>query len=124
MSAEPAEPAEPDLPTLAAFLNAYMAQGADWTPPPDPPPAAPARAPGAPAPAPVIRLARLAELPAPAWLIEHILPQNALGCVYGAPGAGKTFLALDWALAVATGRPWDAHATRPGAVLYVAAEGH
>jgi hypothetical protein len=43
--------------------------------------------------------------------------------LWGKPGCGKSFLALDWALSVATGRPWQGHAVHPGAVLYIVGEG-
>ena len=41
----------------------------------------------------------------------------------GPSGDGKTFLALDWAASIATGRLWHGHTTTPGHVLYIAAEG-
>lgn len=40
----------------------------------------------------------------------------------GEPGCGKTFLALDVGLCVAEGREWFGHKTKPGRVVYVAAE--
>jgi RecA-family ATPase len=36
---------------------------------------------------------------------------------------GKSFIAIDMALSVASGRPWQGHVTRQGFVLYIAAEG-
>lgn len=65
----------------------------------------------------------LLALPPPEWLLDRHLPETALGVVYGAPGSGKSFLALAWAVAIATGQPWLGHATRRGMVLYVSAEG-
>ena len=44
--------------------------------------------------------------------------------LYGPPGAGKSMLALDWALSVSTGRPWLDHPVQQGYALYIAAEGH
>ena len=69
------------------------------------------------------RPADLDNLPEPSWLIEGILPANALGVLYGAPGVGKTFLALSMALSIAAGHPWCGKLTKSGSVLYVAAEG-
>src|SRR5690606_28789435 len=43
--------------------------------------------------------------------------------VYGPSGCGKTFLALDWALHVATGSYWHGNRVEAGPVLYIAAEG-
>lgn len=65
----------------------------------------------------------LLALPAPEWLLERHLPENSLSVLYGPPASGKSFLALAWAVAIATGQPWLDHATRRGLVLYVSAEG-
>jgi hypothetical protein len=59
----------------------------------------------------------------PTWLIEGVLPANVLGALHGAPDAGKTFLALDWALHVAAGLPWQGRAVTKGDALYVITEG-
>lgn len=67
--------------------------------------------------------AELIKRPPPTYLIDKILPKGALGCVYGKPGSGKSFLALDWALCVAHGAPWGAREIRGGPVLYIVAEG-
>jgi len=61
--------------------------------------------------------------PEPTWLVNTVLPSNGLAMLYGPPGAGKTFLALDLALAVASRQPWLGHETTSGDVLYVLAEG-
>ena len=45
-------------------------------------------------------------LPAPEWLIENIIPVGTLGLLYGPPGVGKSFVGLDWACSVASGREW------------------
>lgn len=61
--------------------------------------------------------------PSPEWLIEGLLEVGAQGVIYGPSGEGKTFVALDWALSIATGTLWQGRATRKGPVLYVVAEG-
>lgn len=61
--------------------------------------------------------------PTPTWRVDGVLPSNGFAMLYGPPGVGKTFLALDLALAVASGQPWAARRTMPGHVLYVVAEG-
>jgi KaiC/GvpD/RAD55 family RecA-like ATPase len=71
----------------------------------------------------LLSLDDLAALPDPVYLIDGVLPANVLGVLYGAPGAGKSFIALDMASAIASGREWLGRETRPGKVLYVAAEG-
>lgn len=61
--------------------------------------------------------------PKPNWLIPGILPQRGLGCFWGQPGSGKTFLAVDIAVSVATNSHWrGASVKNPGRVLYIAAE--
>jgi hypothetical protein len=56
-------------------------------------------------------------------LVEGLIGQGELCAIYGPPGSGKTFVALDLAHAIATGTPFDGRKTAQGAVLYVAAEG-
>jgi hypothetical protein len=65
----------------------------------------------------------LEQLPPIEFLVEGVLPRAGLGTLYGAPGAGKSFLALDMACSVASGAAWLGHATHQGSVVYVAAEG-
>lgn len=61
------------------------------------------------------------------WLIEGWLPEGGLALLYGPPGIGKSFVALDLALSVAAGLPWpDPDAAAPAVthpVLYWAGEG-
>jgi hypothetical protein len=59
----------------------------------------------------------------PEWLIEGLLEVGAQGVVYGPTGHGKTFVTLDWALCVATGRKWQGQAVKQGPVIYVVTEG-
>lgn len=69
----------------------------------------------------------LKKMPNPRFIIDKHLPECGLGFLYGSPGAKKSFLALDWALHLAFGRPhWHGHAIemkRPGGVVYLAGEG-
>jgi hypothetical protein len=65
----------------------------------------------------------MADLPPPEWLIGGLVPQDGLAVLYGEPAAGKSFLALDWGLSVATGAPWLGHEVRQGEVVYIYAEG-
>jgi len=57
------------------------------------------------------------------WLVEDIVPEQGLLCVYGSSGVGKSFLCLDLAAAVAEGADWFGHPTQQGDVVYVALEG-
>ncbi len=72
---------------------------------------------------PLLSIADLEALPAPEWQIDGIVPERGLTIIYGPSGAYKTFLALDWALCVASGLPWNGREVRVGSVVYVAAEG-
>jgi hypothetical protein len=58
------------------------------------------------------------------WLIHGILPRKAFTALYGPPGSFKSFIALDMAEAIATGRPWMGNQIeQQGAVLYICGEG-
>ncbi len=61
--------------------------------------------------------------PEPAPLVADVIDAGSFGLLYGAGGSGKSFVALDIGLCVASGTPWRGHATTQGRVLYVAAEG-
>jgi hypothetical protein len=67
----------------------------------------------------------LLKLPPPAWLVDKVIPKGGFVTLYAPPEHYKSFLALDIALAVATGRSWQGHAIlEPGGfVVYIAAEG-
>ena len=58
------------------------------------------------------------------WLIQGILPALSFSALYGPPGSFKSFIALDMAEAIATGRPWMGNSIdQQGAVLYLCGEG-
>lgn len=58
------------------------------------------------------------------WLIKGVMPKADLAVIFGASGSGKTFVALDMAMALARGVPWRGHrVSEPQRVLYIAAEG-
>lgn len=57
------------------------------------------------------------------WLVRDMVPTAGLSVLYGEPGGGKSFLALDLAMHVATGRHWFDRAVNQRGVVYVAAEG-
>ena len=76
-----------------------------------------------PGPLRLFNTTELLRLPPPRWLVQDILPAGGLVGLYGPPGAGKSFLAIDLALAVASGKPWHGHAVESGFALYVSGEG-
>lgn len=71
---------------------------------------------------PLLSIADLAALPPPAWLIEDMLPVG-FNVMFGPSNVGKSFLALDWSLCIASGLPWYGQPTEQGAVVYIAGEG-
>jgi RecA-family ATPase len=54
----------------------------------------------------LLSLNDLVRLRDPEWMVDGLVGENALVELFGKPGAGKSFLALDLAMSVATGEPW------------------
>jgi hypothetical protein len=71
----------------------------------------------------IYTIEQLLRLEPPSWLIEDVLPLGGLCALYGVPGGGKSFIALDMALSIAAGVHWQGHTTKKGYVVYVSAEG-
>lgn len=71
----------------------------------------------------LLSIADVEALPPPEWLIDGLIPENALVMPYGPPGAGKTFIVLSQALHIAAGKEWAGKAVKQGAVVYVVGEG-
>lgn len=63
-----------------------------------------------------------ASAPPRSYVVKNLLAPGQLGCVFGAPGAGKSVLAPHVAYAVAQGRPVFGQRAKAAPVLYVAAE--
>jgi hypothetical protein len=73
---------------------------------------------------PVLRLDDLKQQAgAMKWAVKRIVPAASVGMLFGGSGTFKSFIALDLALHVAHGLPWLGRITKPGPVLYIAAEG-
>lgn len=58
----------------------------------------------------------------PQWLIRGLLPQGGLGLLFGESSSGKTTLAVDLGMRIATGMEVHGVPCRKGAVLHVAGE--
>ena len=58
------------------------------------------------------------------WLIKGYLEADSLALLFSDPGVGKSFMAIDMACCIATGRPWHDNAAAKGAVFMIAGEGH
>jgi hypothetical protein len=66
----------------------------------------------------------LLEMPKPYAVIDGFIQEQEAVVLYGKPNGGKSFLALDWALSIASGRPWlGLHEVAQGPVVYMAGEG-
>ncbi|WP_460359563.1 AAA family ATPase, partial [Mycobacterium sp. ZZG] len=107
---------------LAAYSESFCGDPGPSEPPPEPDVERTQRARTALADLLLTRSA-LRGLPDPEPLIDGVLDQGTLALLYGRWGSGKSFIALDWAASVATGRPWQNRACEKRRVLYVAAEG-
>ena len=68
-------------------------------------------------------VADIEKQPARLQVVEGILPADSLAAIVGPYATFKSFVALDLALSVATGRNWHGHKTQRAPVVYVAAEG-
>jgi len=59
------------------------------------------------------------------WLIEGVIPEKSFVALYGPPASFKSFIAMDIAECIASGRPWlGKEINGTGPVLYIAGEGH
>ena len=72
----------------------------------------------------LLTLAQMRNRPRPEWIIPGFLHERKRNLIFGDSNTGKSFLAADIGLCIATGRAWHGHAIqKPGAVVYVCAEG-
>jgi copper chaperone CopZ len=58
------------------------------------------------------------------WVVDDYIEADSLAQVFGDPGGGKSFVSIDLACCVATGKDWHGHQVQQGAVFYIAGEGH
>lgn len=73
----------------------------------------------------VLSLTNLMELPDPRFLIDGVMIENGLSFMFGAPGCGKSFIALSLSMALAAGLKqwWGRDIEHSGEVIYLACEG-
>jgi hypothetical protein len=74
-------------------------------------------------PLPTLTLDEIEAMPPPVWLIEGLLVQASNASLIAPPKSLKSFLALDWALHIAYGIPWQGRPVKQGGVIYIAGEG-
>jgi hypothetical protein len=58
-----------------------------------------------------------------AWLVQDLFPVKSVNLIVGESQAGKSFIAVDLAVAIASGRSFFGKKVKQGGVLYIAAEG-
>jgi RecA-family ATPase len=58
------------------------------------------------------------------WLVEGWIPDKALGLIYAESESYKSFFVIDAICSLATGTDFLGQPTVPGAVVYIATEGH
>lgn len=67
----------------------------------------------------------LLKMPEKKWLIDQVIGNGDIGMIYGAPGSGKTFLAIDMSISACLGAEWanKFKIAHPLNVAYCAGEG-
>lgn len=71
-----------------------------------------------------VRAADLTDPAPPVWVVKGWLERGSLAVLFGDPSAGKSFVAIDIALAVARGVDWNGRKVKQGGVVYIAGEGY
>ena len=77
-----------------------------------------------PGPHQLLTIDQLLALPPVRYIVRDLLPERGLAALYGPPGSGKSFLAMDLVLSIALGAEhWFGHRLTQAPVAYVALEG-
>lgn len=71
----------------------------------------------------VIPIGEFSRRPPSTYIIKDILAHGNVAIIFGEPGSGKTFQALEFAMCIARGIAWRAFKVEQGKVVYIAAEG-
>lgn len=71
----------------------------------------------------VISAGAMTRQPPIPWIVKGILPKADVAAIYGEPGSGKSFVALDMLCAIARGVDWCGRSVKQGRCIIVAAEG-
>jgi len=70
----------------------------------------------------LIGSSELEKLPPLAWRVAGVFPSTGIVGLYGASGSGKSFLAFDFAAAVASGTDWFGRKVEATSVVYIVLE--
>lgn len=65
----------------------------------------------------------IVDMPLPEWLISGVMLEGSYGVLYAPPESGKSFIALSWAMAIASGNRWLGREVKQGPVVYAVGEG-
>lgn len=65
----------------------------------------------------------LRQRPPKKWLVNGLISKVGVSCIYGPPGSGKSFLALDMCAKISQGQIWFGHETTEAPVIYMPFEG-
>lgn len=79
--------------------------------------------PAGPSPLPMVWTNEIKPVLQGNWLVKKLIPAEGLCVIYGHPGCGKSFLAIDISWHTALGWEWMGRKVKRGLVVYVAAEG-
>lgn len=60
----------------------------------------------------------------PEFVVDGLIETDGVGMIFGDPGCGKSFIAADLGLCVASGSKFHGRAVKQGPVLFIAGEGH
>jgi hypothetical protein len=71
----------------------------------------------------MLSASELAEMRPSGYLVKGVLPETGVACIYGRPGAAKSFLALDLASKISDGKEWFGHRVTQCNVMYLCLEG-
>lgn len=72
----------------------------------------------------LLTLSQLLTIKPEPYRVRGVLPARGVAAIYGASGSGKSFLALDLAMAISTGAsPWFGRRVKGASTVYVALEG-
>lgn len=61
--------------------------------------------------------------PPPTPLIDNVITEGSFSVLFGKWGTAKSFVALDWAMCIGLGWPWQGQPVAGGNVIYITAEG-
>lgn len=64
------------------------------------------------------------EFKEPDFIVDGLFESDSLALVFGEPGCGKSFFALDIAACISTGSRFHGRTVKRGAVFFIAGEGH